>query len=307
MSSEEYPVREIRFIGLLANVDSSILKLNFQNNFKIESMEYKEAIDFFSHLFGLPDFEMLSILDKYSCLSESNKIYFVSNNFYHRYQSKDKSHSTIPQFEHSLIDGYLMPLIRLMRLFKDGNVMIPYNIYYFMDGQVPKLMVDWGKVLPSKKHVFTLNDDEIRNLKDFIQTTKLPFSKPFLQLAFENFELSFETFHQPNIEFLLLMISLEVLFNPSDRQELSYRISRSVAVLLGQNESDSQKIYSTVRDLYGKRSNLVHNGISVITDTDITNLRHFVRESIKIIDKSEKDREKIMNVLNSSGFGSKPF
>jgi len=307
MSSKEYPVREIRFIGLLANVDSSILKLNFQNNFKIESMEYKEAIDFFSNLFGLPDFEMSSILDRYACLSEPNTIYFVSNNFYNQYMSTDKSHSTIPQFENGLIREYLMPLIRLMRLFKDGNVMIPYNIYYFMDGQVPKLMVDWGKVLPSKKHVFTLNDDEVRNLKDFLQITKLPFNKPFLQLAFENFELSFETFHQPNIEFLLLMISLEVLFNPSDHQELSYRISRSVAVLLGQNESDSQKIYSSIRNLYDKRSNLVHNGISVITDTDITNLRHFVRESIKIIYKSGKDRENIMNVLNSSGFGSKPF
>lgn len=95
-------------------------------------------------------------------------------------------------------------------------------------------------------------------LEEFIQNTNLPLKKPFLKLAFENFEISYEA---PNrmLSFLSLMISLEVLFNQGPGG-VKQKISRAGAVLLGKDKNQSKDIYGEVKKLYKKRSSLVHRG-----------------------------------------------
>jgi len=154
--------------------------------------------------------------------------------------------------------------------------------------------------------LYTLEKSEIPDLQGFIQNTKLPFKEPFLQLAFENFELSYQI-HNINLSFLSLMISLEPLFNPGS-QELRYRISRNTAVLLGKENEDSKMIFSEIKDLYDKRSNIVHAGKSnIINNEDLLKLRHYVRESIKEINKMCKSKSELLDLLNSCGFGDRPW
>jgi len=105
---------------------------------------------------------------------------------------------------------------------------------------------------------YTLENSEISSLETFIQNTRLPFAQSFLELAFKNFELSYQI-RDINLSFLSLMISLEALFNPGG-QELRYRISRNTAVLLGKDRDDSEMIFSKIKELYDKRSAIVHNG-----------------------------------------------
>ena len=80
---------------------------------------------------------------------------------------------------------------------------------------------------------FGLGDTEIANAQSFLENNEIPFEKPQIQLAFETFELSYES-HSLGLAFLSLMISLETLLNPSGH-ELRYRVSRNTAVLLGKN------------------------------------------------------------------------
>ena len=99
------------------------------------------------------------------------------------------------------------------------------------------------------------------------------------------------------------MISLETLFN-SGRQKLSYRISRNTAVLLGKEKEDSETIFSDIKDLYDKRSKIVHTGNSNIVDQDdLLKLRHYVRESIKEINKIDKNKDEFLKMLDSCEFG----
>ena len=100
------------------------------------------------------------------------------------------------------------------------------------------------------------------------------------------------------------MISLESLFHPSDQAELRYRISRNTAVLLGRNKKyDSVEVYSNIRQLYDKRSKIVHTGMKgIINNDDLLNLRSYVRESIKMIIGLNKNKEDMLNLLNKSGF-----
>jgi hypothetical protein len=69
---------------------------------------------------------------------------------------------------------------------------------------------------------------------------RYPFRKT-LQLAFNNFNLSYEV-ENVNLQFLSLMNGMEVLFNPSGGGELTYRISRNTAVLLGQDKIEAENI-----------------------------------------------------------------
>ena len=57
------------------------------------------------------------------------------------------------------------------------------------------------------------------------------------------------------------MTGLEALFNIG-QPELSYTISRNIAVLLGIDKDDSNKIFQEMKDLYKKRSKIIHGSYS---------------------------------------------
>jgi len=299
---------KIFFIGLLANTDSSILNVELDYGFEIKYMPEKEFFDFFSNLEGIPYTEVSKkLFIDFPCLDSSEKkLYFISNSFdenfeMNEYRNPFPPFSKTANFD-SLVIGYLNPLIQMMRLYKEGNICMPLKYYYIIEDKTPKILRHGSTGLfISREQIFTLEDSEIPNLIRFIQKTKFPFEEPFLQLAFANFELSYQT-HDINLSFLSLTLSLETLFNPGGT-ELTYRISRNIAVLLGNEKNNSETIFSEIKDLYSKRSRIVHSGKSnVINKEDLLKLRCYVRESIKKIDNMGKTKKELLDLLHSSGF-----
>ena len=316
-------------MGILSNVDSSILKVNLDHGFKVEdrsdhgqlkvrtndtndTLNYKEVAPLISHLEGLPLREVYKkLLPDLSCLNTSEKkFYLITNSLEIDIKMNDKGISNnllseVAKFD-KLVYDYLYPIIRLMRLFKEGNISMPLLHYYFIDNGIPTPYKSITTPTAVLKEAYTLEISEIPELLIFIRNTKLPFTKPFLQLAFENFELSYQIYDL-NLSFLALMISLEVLFNPGG-QELRYRVSRNTTVLLGKEDEDSKIIFSEIKKLYDKRSSIVHTGESnIINKKDLLKLRYYVRESIKEINKVGKNKKELMDLLNSCGFGERPW
>jgi hypothetical protein len=297
--------KEIHFMGLLANTDSFILNVELDNGFKIYTLPERKGVTHLSIFEGLPSREIYKKLVEFNCFS-GGKLYYIDNSFESDIEMNDEGVLTsvpVGKFADNLIHDYLNPVIRLMRLFKEGNICMPFQYYYFIDNNSPKSFMRVETLLYTSQELYTLESSEIQNLQRFIQNTKLPFKESFLQLAFENFELSYQT-DSMNLSFLALMISLETLFHPSDQGELRYRISRNTAVLLGKDKKDSNEIQSKVKDLYDKRSKVVHTGgLNIINEDDLLKLRHYVRESIKEINKIGKSKSKLLELLNSCGFG----
>jgi len=290
--------KKIHFIGFLANIDSSILKVKLDHGFKIENMSCDEGVEFI-HTLTKCDTSLIPIR-LHTCVEIAkdqsyDQLYFVSNSFENNiYKS------------HSKVIAYLIPTIRLMRLFKEGNICIPLQYYFRIDNKTPKLsMFETTSKYIGIGPKYTLKNLEIPNLQKFIQNTKLPFKESFLQLAFEIYELSYET-HNEMLSFLSLMIGLETLFNPGGG-ELRYRISRNVAVFLGKEKKDSEKIQSEIKELYTKRSILVHNGEANIKPEDLLKSRYYLRESIKEIYEIGKNKDELLDMLNSCGFGERPW
>ena len=90
------PTEMIYFMGLLSNVDSSILKINFEHGFKVEgrsdhgqlqvrtndypndTLNYKEVAHLVYHLEGLPLGEVYKKLDpELSCVNVSEKKFML--------------------------------------------------------------------------------------------------------------------------------------------------------------------------------------------------------------------------------------
>ncbi len=306
---------KIYFRGFLTNTDSSILKINLDHGFKIESMSVDEGIRFISLLQNRPYMEVSGeLFHKFPIRNNSeDKCYFISNSFecdigMNDEDRRDRLISERTKFDVTLVQGYLTPIIRLTKLFKEGNVYMPLEFYYLIDNNAPRLFMGsyhWSNY--NSRDIFTLKDSKISDFQRFIQNTKLPFKEPFLQLAFENFELSYLT-PTTNLTFLSLMISMELLFNPGE--ELSHRISRNAAVLLGKDFKESENIFSEIKKLYTKRSNIVHGRIvsgksKTLNNEDVVKLRNYVRESIKEINIKGKSRDELLKFLDSRGYGSR--
>ena len=302
--------KEIHFIGLLANTDSSILNVTLDHGFKIHAISKEDGVRLLSNFECLPPMRIYRIFMEYSLISE-NKLYYIDNSFESDIgMGNDGVLTGFPsgmgEFSNNLVHGYLDPVIRLMRLFKEGNICIPLEYYYFIDYDTPKLCMSDDRGLYVSPAPYRLKSSEIPDLQEFIQNTKLPFKRSFLQLAFESFELSYQI-HDRNLSFLSLMISLETLFNPG-RQELRHRVSRNTAVLLGKDKKDSEKIFGEIKNLYDKRSKIVHTGNSnSINEEDLLKLRHYVRESIKEINKIGDNKDELLKILDSLGFGERPW
>ena len=301
--------KEIHFMAILSNTDSSILNVKLDHGFKIHAIPETEGFEIISALEHLPLMQSSRRLFMDLCSISDKKFYYIGNSF-ERYSQKNEDRHNLLAFSSEVVacqkkvNDYLEPVIRLMRLFKEGNVCMPVTYYYVIDNNTPRAFSMLGRGYYVSRELYALKSSEISDLQVFIQNTKLPFKESFLQLAFENFETSYHI-SNVNLSFLSLMISLETLFN-SGEGELRYRISRNTATLLGKDKKDSKKIFSEVKDLYDKRSNIVHTGKPNITNNeDLLKLRYYVRESIKEINKIGKSKAELLDVLNSCGFGEK--
>lgn len=304
--------QRIHFIGVLANTDSSILKVKLEKGFKIEAIAEKEGFELFSALERVPpsQFPRFGILGQYfdnlRCIHREEFFFVVRNSF--SFTPDPDPHSLAGElraeneFENNLVSKYLRQKIRLMRLFKEGDIRMPLRYFYVIENNEIRPSTKFFSHSPVSWEEYKLEDSELDKLNMFMNDVTLPFREPNLQLAFENYEVSYNV--EDTLAFVTLMMSLETLLNQGT--ELRYKISRNAAVLLGEDREHAKSIFSEIKDLYNKRSNIVHSGkCDDFSRKDLLKLRHYVRESIKEINRIGKGKDELLKLLNQHGFGER--
>ena len=121
--------------------------------------------------------------------------------------------------------------------------------------------------------------------------------------------------HKPEIRFIFLVSSFEsLLLTEDDRDYLGKKLSEKTAFLLENTYEKRLDLYKIMKRLYGKRSSLIHNGKTNISDAEIKKLEGLFRilvfrilELNKIYSKMEqksqdKDREGIEDYINMLKF-----
>ncbi len=308
------PKRKVRFMGLLTNTNSSILDVKLEHGFKIEKINGRKLIDLIVKLEKIPEILARSrIIEKSFLNLQEENAYAVSNliddiEVTEKGELDNKNFKALSKYEIKYYNSYLYNTLALMRLFKEGHLFMPERHYFFDDDEsgIFSLKTDIG-VGFRRGTTFSLKKSELQDLQTFIQSIELPFKNPSLKLAHQNFEMAYIIYNK-NLSFLALMISLESLFNPGGGGELTYRISRNTAVLIGRDKEDSINIYRKMKKLYGTRCDIVHQGKpNAVTEGDIKDLRNYVIRSIKEFYKIGKSKDEILELLNSSGFGDRQW
>jgi len=311
------PKRKVRFMGLLTKTDSSILGVKLEYGFKIEQIGERELIDLIIKLEDIPEFLGRPRVDKKGYLNrEEGNAYIISNLIDGIELTKpgeidNKNFNVIDSYE--IKHGkYLDEKLTLMRLFKEGHLFMPERYYFFEDDESAIYLVRTGMGKTAmgedfmKGTTYSLEKSELQDLQTFIQSTKFPFLNPSLRLAHQNFEMAYSIYHK-DLSFLALMISMESLFNPGG-SELTYRISRNTAVLIGKDKDDSRNIFRKMKKLYGKRCDIVHQGKpNAVTEDDVKDLRDYSIRSIKEFYNIGETKDEILELLNSCGFGDRPW
>ncbi len=153
---------------------------------------------------------------------------------------------------------------------------------------------------------FSLKDNELDSFYKFYKTINT-YSGPNLKLIQDMISFYHEASRQkkPQIKFILRVTILELLLDGN--AELSYRLSRSVAVLLGKSVEESELIYENTKKLYNARSKYLHEGSSSIPENCYNNATEFSRCLISALYTINKPISDIRKELLKSGYGNNPF
>jgi hypothetical protein len=288
MSKEPY------YLGFLANVDSSIMKVKLDYGFKIEKMSTNEYRDFIENIEKIRKRSLQSVLQLHQgIISKDGNIYFIKG---------------LP----SKLGGYrnyIVHLLTKLKLFKEGYVTLPVQIgqaYISNDKLEKAFFIMYSLGISKKSIIYSLSNVEATRLNKFIKEITLPIKEEYIQLAIDNLEESMRITRK-HLSFLLLMIGFESLFN-LDKTQITHTISRHTAILNSNNKTEFNTKYKEIKDFYNRRSALVHALIKTkkkpepITDSDLIELRNSLRVCIKKTYKLNLNKNDLFEYLNTKGF-----
>ncbi len=170
-------------------------------------------------------------------------------------------------------------IVTVMQLYKDGFLCIDYASIYFLPYWVNDLMRKrlffWGEIKKdneiSRDTPYDFEKVDIEELYKWIKISdyleKIGFNnlddgmRQVIRIAGDFFSASFTRTTKRDI-LINLIISLEALFSPVNKEELRYRISNNCALLLGKNDTDRKSVYELVKAMYKKRNTIVHGAVS---------------------------------------------
>lgn len=299
--------KPIFYLGLLGNVDLTILNLELGGDFKIERRNKQEVIKLLSKLFCHSELDVdCDIEDKYQYGRDDQWIYVISKEYNYWYYDTPKGAPVedVVNAHHRM--SYHNNLIKrpfsLLRLFSEGDIEVPISCFYRIDDDGPFLVAGYEqeRVL-ERDNRFSINDSQWPEINKFLRSKHLSQLENYLQLAFKQFETSYEL-NDEQMAFLALNITLEILFNDG-QQDISYIISRGTAVLIGETKEDALKLYRRIKKLYGKRSAIVHSGNAKITAEETHELRDYVRRCLRKLFKANIQKDILSEHLTTSGFG----
>lgn len=303
--------KKLHYLAILVNVDSSILKLNrcLEHGFEVEEYDiFDDECKIVQQIERLKDNAGLwNKLHEFSCVSDNNKVYLVKNSFDVKVHENIENgfvinHDFKNQEDRILINDYVSSFFRKLRLLKEGNphTCIEYHYFEIKDGFQIALRRKWND---SEIGSFSITKSELNDWNEALTQVKVPisFDKDFLKLSFDNFELSYYALNY-NLQFLLLMMCLEVLFK-SGNKNIGHKLSKNVASFCANNESSFKKAYFEIRKFYNIRSEIVHEG-SYKTKTDdikksIKSLRKYVGDSILNIEKLDVNKEEFIILVHT--------
>lgn len=305
----------IHYIGIIENVDHTILDFPLKSDFRFEKVEWKLLRVISNYRDGfVRSFEHRP--DPYMSYGLPRDVFCVRRDY------PDFGTHFYPKTSHRVEKLRLDLTLRLIRL------TTPSTIYLAREYQVASIddeliVSSYGREqteFHQADKITSLDESQIHYSKSIIDKVlaksaaktdresekklktmiERPFFHPTCDLAFQNYELSF-TVKNSGLAFLALITTLEVLFGSG-----AHRVARNAAVLLGNSKDESISIYDHIRTLHDKRSKFLHSGkIQEITQEDVLVCRDYCRKCIIDVFELYRPKKDLLELLNTLGFGDR--
>lgn len=182
-------------------------------------------------------------------------------------------------------DRYEKELLRyfsLLHFYKEGEVARKYSFYKF-ETQEGCCKNKWTGI-PYCADMVTLvlypmiiSDTEIADINSLLALDSKIYSL-LKDVLIDDLEYSYHILDDTT-NYKNLVTVLEVLFLRGERGTKKEMLSKRIALLLGNSDSDIQNIYAKVKSIYVDRSDAVHDGITTnITRHSLDELRNLIRD-----------------------------
>ncbi len=300
-------VRRVRHFGLLSNVDSTILRLSPFFGHDVRRVEYDELMRIFTQVEGLPEMRAFQHMQfDLRCYNSMDRCgYAIEDSFDVECDALKPGEpiAFLPQLTQHDTEAQqkLIPGLQVLRLMANGNVSLHYQNYLIETGGSFQRVMGRSTTMKVGAFPFSLEGVDIQQVAEALDKLHLPFANEYLNLALEDFDLAYQA-ERPALAFLILMVALEALFNQGT-SEVTYSIARCTAVMNGKTRAEALGIFKDVRELYKKRSSIVHRGLLRQLDSaKLERLRTLVRRSILEAGLLDLRRGELFDRLNSKGF-----
>lgn len=209
-------------------------------------------------------------------------------------------------------DYEIYPIISTLRLFKTSRLGLYYPLSYDNSGKiVSEIVFGYPSSIMESSEIknFALDEQEQIKIKEFYDKVLYYLNNPTIQTMIEIFNTSYSVMNT-NIGFIMRVTILEMLIDGN--AEMTYKLSRSVAVLLGKTKEKSEDIFKKCKKIYEARSKYLHEGkTKKITSGNqflaLDYSRRVIANLIDIFYEKQIDITTIRVALNEAGFGDNPF
>lgn len=294
---------KVVFLGFLANCDESVLNIRFETGFDVDSMSYNTGFNTLSRLRGSSQNDTAMLIVGKGLSKGSSDPFFVVRKEVQVSDYKGDAGDVFRSPAWSLMvegQNYLRSKIGLLSLWGEGHISMPLQFVYVDDDEImPSMGSDDGRI--NTGGTFHINEKEADDANNFIRSNNLPFDDEILQMAFDSFELSYQIISL-ELSFISCMVAIESLLNPSGA-EVTYRVSRNLAVLLGMDNESSEKLFEKMKHLYSVRSQIVHEKkLKNVVKDDLDTVRKYTKLALRTYLKTGQKRDVLLERLNSMGF-----
>lgn len=307
-------MEQLKYAALLGNVDKTILRISLGNGFRIEEWELGKFVEFYEVLDGCAEHDIWFRLDEEWGYGNGRKyrpknVYVVRKDFdsyppqdpgkdVNQWEEVFKRRNAFESEQISILEDKILKL----RLRSEGSIKICVGMFYIDTDDGPEMQSSSEELLHCENRLYRIPTRDVESIQSLLDGPALASAHKYVTFALENFEQSYRV-AQVELEFITLMIAFEALFNDG-KQELRNKVARGCAVLLGKTKAASREIFKEVRDLYDKRSVLVHTGDkSKISHTDVLRLKNYARQSLARVVQLGLTKDELSARLTETGFG----
>lgn len=304
----------VRYAALLGNVDKTILRIRIGDGFAVEEWPIEEFVAFYEDMHGSAEHDVWCKLDGewgygHGKRYRPKNVYVVTKRFDDfpigptgtNIDKEMEQFKRRIQFE-SQQTTLLGDKISKLRLFAEGSLKICVEFFYTEEDGIPEMVSSREETLHCENRLFRVGTRDLSVIQELLESSPLATGHKYISFAIENFLQSYRV-AQPELEFISLMLALESIFNDG-KQELRNKVARGCAVLLGRTKQSSRTVFNDVRDLYDKRSVLVHTGDrSKIKHADVLALKSYIRKSLLRVVQLGLPKDQLSIQLTEAGFG----